>query len=74
MLFVEDGLVLFLGGQDDTIGGFEADGGGAGSDGGQRVLDLDELARRAEIEDKWYSHGFLSRPRALQAELAVALS
>ena len=53
MLFVEDGLVLLLGGQDDAVGGFEADGGGAGSDGGQRVLDLDELARRAEIEDKW---------------------
>ena len=53
--------MLFFGGQDDAVGGFQADGGGAGSDGGQRVLDLDELARRAETKPNVLRHGFASK-------------
>ena len=52
VVLVQDGLVLLLGGQDDAVGGLDADGGGAGGNGGQGVLDLDKLARGAEIRKR----------------------
>lgn len=43
LLVVEERLVLLLGGEDDAVGGFNADGRGAGSDGCQGILDLDKF-------------------------------
>ena len=48
VILVQDGLVLLLGGQDDPVGGLNAHRGGARRDSGQSILDLNQLAGRAE--------------------------
>ena len=44
----QDGLVLLLGGEDDTIDSLDANRGSPTGHGLQGVLDLDQLARGAE--------------------------
>lgn len=48
VILVQDGLVLLLRGQHHAVAGLDAHGRGTRRDGGQGVLNLDQLARRAE--------------------------
>ena len=54
MFFVQDRLVLLFRRQNDAVRRLEADGGCAGGHGRQGVLDLNQLAGRAEISKEMF--------------------